>query len=374
MHISRNGYIPKLQWISKKFVVLWDEGDKRGWLVNGTTALLHLVRASLEVNNADSFKFAFLFNSKDITEAPEPYTTQSANHVLPNPENMKLKIYPEKDDFIRFQDRVEHMYGVLEKMIDHEVELAGQSGINVKPRLRKHLEGWDFTDLATDRDPFYARLATLPTIGKGWIDFTREIHAINLFGRGFGDIIRPVAVDGSHACVHWAVLPKGRYYLAACISDLKEVMQMHGAPNSDPMKLSPNMVWYDPGDIFAPCQCAEDSTTHSDPVQVPLRLSFFRKLSPKGKTVPLQNCGAVVFGHNRNFKWYWTDSGDPVQGDALSPLEESEAAAKPEVEERTSMTSSFTSWLKSKFHDSGIGSSVGSSSSLGRGSQQSSGG
>jgi hypothetical protein len=26
-HVARDGYIPKLQWIATKFVLLWDEGD-----------------------------------------------------------------------------------------------------------------------------------------------------------------------------------------------------------------------------------------------------------------------------------------------------------------------------------------------------------
>jgi hypothetical protein len=50
VHVSRDGHVPKLQWISKKFVALWDEEDERGWLVNGASALLHLLRTSLEYN------------------------------------------------------------------------------------------------------------------------------------------------------------------------------------------------------------------------------------------------------------------------------------------------------------------------------------
>ncbi|PON26055.1 hypothetical protein TGAM01_v204999 [Trichoderma gamsii] len=66
IHISEDGYIPRLKWISRKFVLLWDEANKRGWLVNGTTALLHLVRASLNHDSKDEFKPAFLFKRKLI--------------------------------------------------------------------------------------------------------------------------------------------------------------------------------------------------------------------------------------------------------------------------------------------------------------------
>ncbi|KAB8074405.1 hypothetical protein BDV29DRAFT_173691 [Aspergillus leporis] len=46
--ITRDSYRAKLEWISKKHVVLWDVKHDRGWLVNGASALLHLVRAYLE--------------------------------------------------------------------------------------------------------------------------------------------------------------------------------------------------------------------------------------------------------------------------------------------------------------------------------------
>lgn len=55
------GYLAKLQWIEQRYVVLWDEEDKCGWLVKGTSALLHLLRASLEHCRKDKFSSGFLF-------------------------------------------------------------------------------------------------------------------------------------------------------------------------------------------------------------------------------------------------------------------------------------------------------------------------
>lgn len=57
IHVSSHkGYAKKIKWISKKFVVLWDEEAKRGWLINGATALLHLVRTSLDYCRTDTFE------------------------------------------------------------------------------------------------------------------------------------------------------------------------------------------------------------------------------------------------------------------------------------------------------------------------------
>lgn len=332
-----------LQWISKKFVVLWDEEDKRGWLVNGASALLHLLRASLEHNSTDKFKSVFLFKREEMQEASKPHKADSAIDVLLNPTNKGLKIYPEKKDYLRLEDRIEHFYDILEKIIDHQVGVAGQSGMNLRLRARKHLEGWDFKDLATDRDPFYPRVATLQAIGNGWVDFTRAIHAITLFGRGFGEIIQPA--DTSNSCAHWANLPKGRYYLAACIFDLKEIMDMDGDQKANPMKLNDNIIWHIPDKIFEPCQCSGNIwRKHSDLVQV-LLPSTFRNTLAKKNPIQLEDRGAVVFGHNVNFKWFWKDTGDPEEGEPPSPSEESET----------------------QFHDSGIGPSLGSSATEGGG-------
>lgn len=342
VHVSQDGYVPKLKWISKKFVVLWDDEDKRGWLVNGTSALLHLLCASLEHNRSDKFKSAFLFKSEEMKEASIQHTADSAIDVLLNPQNMKLEIYPDKGDmYLRLEDRVGHFYNILEMIIDHQADMARQRGVKLKLRVRKRLEGWDFMDLATDQDPFYPRVATLPTIGKRWVDFTRAIHAITLFGRGFGEIMQPP--DTSISCTRWAKLPTGRYYLAACVSDLIEIMDMYGNQYEDPMKLSDNIIWHNLGKVFEPCQCTKMSGKHSDLVQVLLPSKFPNM--PKKNPVRLKDCGAVIFGHNVNFKLYWKDTEAPVEGEPPSPSEVSET----------------------QFHDNGIGSSPGSSAGEGSG-------
>jgi hypothetical protein len=304
----------KLKWISKKFVVLWDEEDKRGWLINGTSALLHLLRASLKRDSIDKFNSEFLFRPEQMQEPSMPHEPDSAIEVLLNPINKKLKIYPEREDFIRLEDRVEHFYGILEKIIDHQVNAAGQHGVKLKLSPRKYLEGWDFNDLAADRDPFYPCMTTLPTVGKGWVDFTRSIHAITLFGRGFGEIMQPA--DTTNSCDRWAKLPTDGYYLAASISDLKEIMDVHGNQNVNPMNLTI------PDRLFEPCQCVRKKCRgHSDFAQV-LLPSIFRNILPKKNPILLQR-GAVIFGNNANFKPDRRGTKNPVKEEPLSPSLES---------------------------------------------------
>ncbi|KAN0086849.1 hypothetical protein V8E54_000537 [Elaphomyces granulatus] len=225
LHLTRNGYIPKLQWIHTKYVVLWDEQDKRGWLVNGSSALLHLVRASLKYYSKDAFSSQLLFDPSKMNNVAG-HKPDSAPKVLTDENNKEMAVYPGRSErfeveeakqqkggdtedsraqkkrrsYYLFEDLVEQHYNILEQIMDHHISVAGQNGVNLKLRVRKHLEGWDFRQLATSNDP-RPRVATLQACGYGWVDFIRSIDAITLFGRGFGDIIQPIESDGM--CPLW---------------------------------------------------------------------------------------------------------------------------------------------------------------------------
>ncbi|KAJ6439192.1 serine/threonine-protein kinase ssp1 [Purpureocillium lavendulum] len=244
LRLKQKNYILTLKWIATKYVVLWDEGDKCGWLVNGTSALLHLVRAWLEHSRSDDFSTTFVFDSTKMQETDD-YGPTSAAEILANSVNMGLEIYPGKREVLveqgqnlssgscsiakastsfLFENLVEKLCDILEMIIDYQ-RTAGQGGVKIKATTRKHLEGWDFTDLATDCDP-KPKFTTIGPRGYGWVDLVHSIGAIALFGRGFGDIIKP---KESHAmCRKWVRLPKGNYYLAASALDLDKIERTFG--------------------------------------------------------------------------------------------------------------------------------------------------
>ncbi|KAL1637009.1 hypothetical protein SLS58_009535 [Diplodia intermedia] len=361
IHISRNGYVSRLQWISQRYVVFWDVQAKRGWLVNGTNALLHIVRASIHHNRTDEFGslFEFLLDPESIKEADITHTTKSAIDVLTDHDNMVLRLYPDKPQqdikmvhkqvagdaqdpppeavtedksaFYRFQDRVDEIYNVLEKIIDQQIDAAGQSGMKLSAKARKHLEGWDFKDLATSKDPVYPRVAKLSAMGYGWVDFTRAIQAITLFGKGFGELIQP---EGSSTqCKKWSRVPEGRYYLAAAVSDMRKIMELDGDPDANPMRVCESLIWYNPVTPFGPpCSCERDpspSTVHPDPVQV-LFPSRMRALLPRMPPIKLGDQGGVIFGHNLNYpEWHYGDRGEPVRGEMPISDEAEDAALDP---------------------------------------------
>ncbi|GAA88750.1 hypothetical protein AKAW_06864 [Aspergillus luchuensis IFO 4308] len=193
--LIRNEYIEKLSWIARQYVVMWDAGAKRGC-------------------------FAFQLDLTDIKVPENTFNPSSAMEVLLNPDNLSLKLYHAKQSEpseatlppVRIQDRVNRLYNMLEKIMDHQAEIMGAGGGASLNTSRGNLEGWDFKDLATQEDPLYPRLYKLGIRGKSWVDFIRDIRAAVLFGTGFGEILRPV--DNTQLCPYWSSLPEGKSYLA----------------------------------------------------------------------------------------------------------------------------------------------------------------
>ncbi|KLP15899.1 nucleoside phosphorylase [Fusarium fujikuroi] len=308
VHVARNEYIPRLKWISSKFFLFWDESDKRGWLTNGTSALLHVVRASLAYDSTDKFQSAFIFKADELKESHKPFTADSAIDVLIDPKNLGLKLYPEKDGFIVLADRIDQYYNLLEKMIDHQTDIVRRHSGNLSRMPRKYLEGWDFEDLSANRDPLHPRLVTLEPAGMGWVDLTRDLQVVSLTGRGFGELIQP---NGPALCEYWSRLPKHRYLLACSASDMEDTIRDNRSPRDDYARLSENLIWHNAIDIPGKCQCGCVSSHHREPVHVafPSALSY-RLCSRKS---PIRLSGAVVFGHNPGFPWTWGETGHPTQ-------------------------------------------------------------
>ena len=241
-----SGFVRKLLGLKDKFVLLWDEQDKRGWLIDGLSALLHLVRASLKAFDDDEIsKSCFKLDIKEIQESQGVYPDAALQFFVNGPtihDNMKLELYPDVDDQNPFllRHQVDHLAELLLDIIDQQEKVCGHDGINIKPHLRKHLQGWDFREIASASGPFRPRETKLNIFGKAWVDLIRSINAVTLFGRGFGDIVQPA----ENTWFQWAKVPCGQYYIAACTSTLKRVMEIHGDPNT--MRLSESIIWYDP--------------------------------------------------------------------------------------------------------------------------------
>ncbi|KAI0184312.1 hypothetical protein EV127DRAFT_239465 [Xylaria flabelliformis] len=365
---SRDDYTMRLKWISKKFVVLYDVGDRRAWLVDGLSALLHLLRTSLNYDLQDPFKSLLLYDPLALKEAVGVEAGKhSAIQVLTNPENLKIPLYakPEsakeevttnntgaqtrilsrtKSNYC-LKDRIDSLCDVLEQIMAYQTDIADQDGVGFKLRFtpRRHLEGFDFMDIATDEDPIRPRMIDLRSSGRGWVDFTRALHAITLFGKGFGELIQPSAskVSTQSFCNSCVGVSKGQDHLAVSVCDIQDILQKRGSTSTTPWRLVDNIYWHSPDKSFEPCNSTAHSSSKHDRVQVLLPATFPKLWGRNLKSPPdlkLTPMGAVIFGHNTRFPLRWGDRGDPDEGQPDQELEE----------------------LESSINDSGIGTSLAS--------------
>jgi hypothetical protein len=333
------GYASRLKFIAKQYVVLYDLADRRAWLVDGLSALLHLVRASLEHDQRDVFNFFFLYKRGQIKECSATmHGLDAAAAVLFNPENCSLKLYTESEDtwdeeterqhngahgaetikevvskrkvtYYCLRDKVLEIFSLLEKMVDHLNNVQSEAGVGFRLRgtPRNILEGFDFMDVATTGAPLRPHMIKLNICesGRGWTDLLRSIQAITLFGKGFGELIAPSTNSLTDpvcgGCGYGISLPTGKDYLATPVSLVERMLETRGNTETVPWCLADDIYWHTPGALFDPCQCA--STTKiakpTDRVQV-LLPSTFPKLWGRGFASPknLESQGAVIFSHN----------------------------------------------------------------------------
>lgn len=93
-------------------------GGDRGWLTNGTSALLHLAFASIDKDANSVFSSAFCFQRSDIIR-PNQYAEDSAARTLLDERNLDLVILRHGDELVRFGDRVKDILYILRSMIEY---------------------------------------------------------------------------------------------------------------------------------------------------------------------------------------------------------------------------------------------------------------
>ncbi|RAH76927.1 hypothetical protein BO86DRAFT_235955 [Aspergillus japonicus CBS 114.51] len=313
----RSSFIKKMKWLFQKYVVLWDETDQRGWLVNGASALLHLVRASIYEDRRESaLEPARRLHEDQLHEAKQPYQWDSAFQLLVHPINRKIHISGSGENLITFQNRAEDYFTLLEQAIDIRLRAAKRHNpAGIQPRSL--LDGWDIRDLIRENDRIHLRQTVLPYEGRSWVDLTRSIYAVTLFGRGFGDIIQPA--NWPQPFARWDTVPTGRFYLTASARDIKNIAEVNGDPDSNPVRLTRDLLW---------CSTKASNTHRSQDVRGRLKSTeHVDMLVPvamlneaQDMTVaPDWDVGAMVFGFNPDDAWYWGDYGYPTRSKPVVP-------------------------------------------------------
>lgn len=245
--------------ISKHFVILYDVGDHRGFLLDGATALLHLVRASIVEDQEDGLirnlhdnrtindsieldnhsdprrramntlwkdKNAYLKLYKRLVEGETKTEVKTVSQAPENPKTTTEEINSQGESWVLFKDRVTAIWWMLDQAINVQTD-----GTALKTKLKSFmgntkLEGYEFQDLASSNKADL-QIATPEFNSKGWLDLVRKLPAVTLFGRGFGEIIKhnDCATDARPICSGWNSVPTERGYLAMSSATLERVLE-----------------------------------------------------------------------------------------------------------------------------------------------------
>jgi hypothetical protein len=331
--IITDDYNKQIEWVEQRFVVFYDRSEKRAWLIDGLSALLHLVRASLARRR--NLGHEVLFDENDIKESDSPYTGKAAARaVFYNRDNQDLKIYERWNRVVeetsqegavletkqttrrtweQLPDLVGEIYMTLRMLFDIQTDVMTTNGYGARVRTspRRHLEGWEFRDVATGADPLLPKATILQDFGLGWVDLVRNINAIILFGMDFGEILKPSGMDEQHSlscesdiakvdlatdpaqggnlCARWTRLPSALDLLATTtpvIRDIMERVYRHPDENKHLRELVEGLYWHSPDRVFENCHCGADPAKHCDRVQVLLPTRFPRLFTRGCEALP----------------------------------------------------------------------------------------
>lgn len=164
-----------LNWVKLQPVVFYDVEERRAWLVDGASALLHLVRISLhlDINDPESAYDWVYDPSKLKGHWPGVGSRQAALQTLKSWENRALNVYIVNKHidpngvpvtkYSTFEERVKTILHSIEKLIDRQAQAASQDGIKFSQTLdpRRDVVGFDIVDIIDPSVPIYPRIQHL---------------------------------------------------------------------------------------------------------------------------------------------------------------------------------------------------------------------
>ncbi|KAI0102620.1 hypothetical protein GGR51DRAFT_527089 [Nemania sp. FL0031] len=334
---DRSDYSGNMEWIARRHVILHntEASERRAWLIDGASALLYLVFASLWKNQHGVLRDSYTFDFEQLKGffSSRPAGMATSLSVLMNPKFLGTKLRARDpmnpSDWYLLRDRVNETFDLLSQIIDHQEDISPGNGLGnfVSFSPWKQHVGWAFADIASPGEPCNLKATYLKQHGEGWVYFARELHAITLFGHGFGNLLRPATVtpDPCNRCLWGSLAPKGGDILAVSLENLKSHSE-----SSDQRRLEMRCILgqrlssESHGSCFR--ACSRDSCTCQ-------RIQTFHRVSGKGYNPVWENAslpeldegyssinGAALLGIRARGRLKWTRSSkkrDQQQPDDL---------------------------------------------------------
>lgn len=255
--ITRSGqprpFLEVIRELSGWPVLLYDTQSERGWLIDAARAALHILR--FLVGRYESVEGSS-FRIEDFKYA-DP-TKGGAEAVAKLNENRNLVLLSDQD----LEDATKIVETTVGKKVNNvivdyfEQMLATLSKAKKErwsiflPNDKSKLEGWRFGDIVQEKRHIEAVACKIDSTAEHWHRFIRQINAIVLFGKWFGEIIRP----SSDVCQAFETLPLKQGCIAVSVPLLRYLIGDNGDMDVVPILMTPGLWWHLDKDPFT-CQC-----------------------------------------------------------------------------------------------------------------------
>ena len=299
-------------------VILADTAERRSWLVDGASTVLHLCRASL---SKALVPWAPVGKAEQITSSKSPPGPDGSYETLTDPKNRQLLLRVQSTKYERrrtttetgdlmgqieateswqsFEDLAREMYHFLEQIHDR-TKKRDPSTIDLQIKSQV-LVGFDFKDLLLETGHIAPRSLELRTGSERWLDMAVKLKTVNLFGSHFGELILRQCSERYQAplCGLQAGMPTGRDYLAVSLAVLQKITGKHHKHHLNAVHIADCAYWTDPLSYFGRCECGRAPSHRCS--------ALITKLSSRSKdnascveTHPVfarYPNGAVIFGY-----------------------------------------------------------------------------
>lgn len=285
MSNNRDG---KLRAVRNLVFVVWDTDRDRGWLLFGDAVALHLLRIVIgDTLPPEKFDFASSKILKDVADSDAPaYEVLNTFNNEKTSLNRIAKGYSDSDNEEEKQlkesigQELDTIYGQLFKLredeqkikMDQDKQLSGYFKTWYEEKWGTTLRGWDFKSLACSRQ----LVTSVQKLRKdpGWLKMARQLGAIFLLEKGFGEFLEPRA--GS-CCPYFPALPAGKGFLACGMEAVGRLIRWTGGsdecdtPENTVARLSYDQGWEHDLDPFARPNCQGDHISTLDPSCFPVQ-------------------------------------------------------------------------------------------------------
>ena len=274
-----------MQCAERTSVVMYDQQDRRGWLVPALHVIFHMVQARHHQN-------PYVANASVIDIAPKKPAMDgwsARNKIIQN----RSCRFLESEEYY-FEDAVLDLWSLLERLMDKEEGLKASPGVALHATTQSTLHGWEIMALVEGKSILRRKEQKVLKTNGGWVNLVNDIDAVILFASGFGDLIKPV--NNLHQlCSQWKTLPKRKDYLAAGCPILETLYAEAGSRRSRKHLTSTHLQWQRRAMLFEPCRNAASPCCKCDRLQkvLPDSPTTVGQIRPPGD---LTETECVIFG------------------------------------------------------------------------------